>query len=151
MEAIKELVKLGLGISILAPWTCRKELDERSLVRCPSVVANSGAGGACCTGAERGSLSRRKTFIGLCEQVAERLRITLPIFRREFRKSLKSSIFASDVNTRLQVVDTSSSGHRAPSLVFFFFFFLYFRAGSNYFRAKSGLGSPPRSDIIYHT
>jgi DNA-binding transcriptional LysR family regulator len=35
MEAIKELVKLGLGISILAPWTARPELEERSLVALP--------------------------------------------------------------------------------------------------------------------
>lgn len=35
MEAIKELVKLGLGVSILAPWIARKELEERSLVCLP--------------------------------------------------------------------------------------------------------------------
>src|SRR5467141_3037113 len=32
MEAIKELVKLGLGVSILAPWITQKELQEKSLV-----------------------------------------------------------------------------------------------------------------------
>ncbi len=32
MEATKELVKLGLGVSIMAPWIARKELEERSLV-----------------------------------------------------------------------------------------------------------------------
>src|SRR5215831_13234827 len=31
MEAIKELVKLGLGISILAPWIAQRELAEGSL------------------------------------------------------------------------------------------------------------------------
>ena len=31
MEATKELVKLGLGISLLAPWIARKELEEGSL------------------------------------------------------------------------------------------------------------------------
>ena len=35
MEATKELVKLGLGVSVLAPWIARKELDERSLVSLP--------------------------------------------------------------------------------------------------------------------
>jgi len=35
MDAIKELVKLGLGISILAPWIVRKELTEGSLVALP--------------------------------------------------------------------------------------------------------------------
>ena len=35
MEAIKELVKLGLGVSILAPWTARKELESRALIGLP--------------------------------------------------------------------------------------------------------------------
>jgi DNA-binding transcriptional LysR family regulator len=35
MEATKELVKLGLGVSILAPWIARKELEEGSLVALP--------------------------------------------------------------------------------------------------------------------
>lgn len=35
MEAIKELVKLGLGISILAPWTVRAEMKAGTLVALP--------------------------------------------------------------------------------------------------------------------
>ena len=35
MEATKELVKLGLGVSILAPWIAQKELLEKSLVTLP--------------------------------------------------------------------------------------------------------------------
>ncbi len=35
MEATKELVKLGLGISILSPWIARKEIEEGSLVPLP--------------------------------------------------------------------------------------------------------------------
>ena len=35
MEAIKELVKLGLGVGILTPWIAQKELQERSLVSLP--------------------------------------------------------------------------------------------------------------------
>ena len=35
MEAIKELVKLGLGISILAPWCARQELASGALVALP--------------------------------------------------------------------------------------------------------------------
>ena len=35
MEATKELVKLGIGISILAPWIARKEIEEGSLVALP--------------------------------------------------------------------------------------------------------------------
>ncbi len=32
---MKELVKLGLGVGILAPWICRKELADGSLVALP--------------------------------------------------------------------------------------------------------------------
>ena len=35
MEAIKELVKVGLGLSILAPWLVRRELREGPLVPLP--------------------------------------------------------------------------------------------------------------------
>ena len=35
MEAIKELVKLGLGVSILAPWIARKEIESGVLVALP--------------------------------------------------------------------------------------------------------------------
>jgi DNA-binding transcriptional LysR family regulator len=35
MEATKELVKLGLGVSILAPWIARKEIEEGSLIALP--------------------------------------------------------------------------------------------------------------------
>ena len=35
VEAIKELVKLGLGVSILAPWVARREIEDGSLVALP--------------------------------------------------------------------------------------------------------------------
>jgi DNA-binding transcriptional LysR family regulator len=35
MEATKELVKLGVGVSILAPWIAKKEIEEGSLVTLP--------------------------------------------------------------------------------------------------------------------
>ncbi len=35
MEAIKELVKLGLGVTILAPWVARKEIESGELVALP--------------------------------------------------------------------------------------------------------------------
>ena len=35
MEATKELVKLGIGVSILAPWICKKEIEEGSVVAFP--------------------------------------------------------------------------------------------------------------------
>lgn len=71
MEAIKELVKIGLGAGIFAPWIAQKELAERSLVarslgarrlRRSWVVAHLKG--------RRLSLAE-ETFIGLCESVAE--------------------------------------------------------------------------------
>jgi DNA-binding transcriptional LysR family regulator len=74
MEAIKELVKLGLGVSILAPWIARKELEDGSLIALPL---------------GRRKLERRwgilhwrgrrlnladETFIGLCEAACVSLR-----------------------------------------------------------------------------
>jgi DNA-binding transcriptional LysR family regulator len=75
MEAIKELVKLGLGVSILAPWVARRELDEgslcalalgpRKLVRTWGILLRKG---------QPLSLAQQ-TFIGLCSAVVENLRL----------------------------------------------------------------------------
>jgi DNA-binding transcriptional LysR family regulator len=67
MEAIKELVKLGVGVSVVSPWIARKELEEQSMVALP-------------LGRKRlrrrwGILHRRgkrlslaeETFVGLCK------------------------------------------------------------------------------------
>lgn len=35
MEAIKELVKLGLGVSVVSPWIARKEIEDGSVVALP--------------------------------------------------------------------------------------------------------------------
>ncbi len=35
VEAIKELVKFGLGVGILAPWTARREVEHKSIVLLP--------------------------------------------------------------------------------------------------------------------
>lgn len=69
MEATKELVKLGLGVSILAPWIAQKETDEGSLVAFPlgrrklyrrwGVLHHRG---------RRLSLAE-ETFLGLCQSV----------------------------------------------------------------------------------
>jgi LysR family transcriptional regulator, low CO2-responsive transcriptional regulator len=73
IEAIKELVKLGLGISILAPWVAQKELAAGSLK-----ALNLGK-----TKLKRrwGILSRKgaplnlqqSTFVGLCRAVADNM------------------------------------------------------------------------------
>jgi LysR family transcriptional regulator, low CO2-responsive transcriptional regulator len=73
MEAIKELVKLGLGVSILAPWICEDEiadgslvalaLGRRKLVRSWGVMHWKG---------RRLNLAE-ETFVGLCRSVSENL------------------------------------------------------------------------------
>ena len=73
MEAIKELVKLGLGASILAAWTCRKEIEERSLVALPLGRRKlRRRWGVLYWRGRRLSLAE-ETFIGLCEQVGEKI------------------------------------------------------------------------------
>lgn len=73
MEAIKELVKLGLGISILTPWIVQEELREGSLVAVPLGRRKL---------TRRWSLMQSKgrplglagqTFLGLCRAVGENL------------------------------------------------------------------------------
>jgi DNA-binding transcriptional LysR family regulator len=73
MEAIKELVKLGLGVSILAPWTARKEIKDRSLVALPLGRRKlRRRWGVLHWRGRRLSLAE-ETFIGLCVSVSERL------------------------------------------------------------------------------
>ncbi len=73
MEATKELVKLGLGVSILAPWVTKKEVEEGSLVSLPlgrrklqrrwGILLREG---------RRLSLAE-ETFIGLCRSATAML------------------------------------------------------------------------------
>ena len=69
MEAIKEMVKLGLGISILAPWVARKELAEQSLIAFPlgKRKLKRRWGFLLCKG--RRLTLAQETFIGLCRSV----------------------------------------------------------------------------------
>jgi len=67
MEATKELVKLGLGISILAPWIARKEIEEGSLVALPLGRRKlERRWGILHWRGKRLNLAE-ETFIGLCE------------------------------------------------------------------------------------
>lgn len=73
MEAIKELVKLGLGVSILAPWTAQRELQGRSLIALPLGRRKlRRRWGVLHWRGRRLSLAE-ETFIGLCVAVSERL------------------------------------------------------------------------------
>jgi DNA-binding transcriptional LysR family regulator len=70
MEATKELVKVGLGASILAPWIARKEIEEGSLVALPlgRRKLRRRWGILHCRG-KRLNLAEQ-TLIGLCESAA---------------------------------------------------------------------------------
>ena len=73
MEAIKELVKLGLGISILAPWTAKKEIEAGSLVTLPLGRRKlKRRWGVLHWKNQRLNLAQ-ETFIRLCESVSERI------------------------------------------------------------------------------
>jgi DNA-binding transcriptional LysR family regulator len=75
IEAIKELVKLGLGVSILAPWVARRELAEGSLCALPLGRRKLGrCWGILYRKGQRLSLAQ-ETFIGLCTAVADNLQL----------------------------------------------------------------------------
>jgi DNA-binding transcriptional LysR family regulator len=75
IEAIKELVKLGLGVSILAPWVARRELTEGSLIALPLGPRKlQRTWGVLLRKEQRLSLAQ-ETFIGLCAAVSDNLRV----------------------------------------------------------------------------
>jgi DNA-binding transcriptional LysR family regulator len=70
MDATKELVKLGLGTSILAPWVARKELEDGSLIALPLGTRKlRRRWGILHWRAKRFNLAE-ETFIGLCDSAA---------------------------------------------------------------------------------
>ena len=73
MEAIKELVKLGLGISILAPWTAKKEIEAGSLVTLPLGRRKLKRRWGVLHWKGRRLDLAQETFIRLCESVSGRL------------------------------------------------------------------------------
>ncbi len=74
MEATKELVKLGLGVSILAPWVAQKEIEEGSLVALPLGRRKlQRTWGILHWHAKQLNLAE-ETFIGLCESFCAALR-----------------------------------------------------------------------------
>ena len=74
MEAIKELVKLGLGLSILAPWVAQKELADGSLRALPLGKRKlTRRWGILLRKGQRLSLAQ-ETFIGLCQAVSQNFR-----------------------------------------------------------------------------
>lgn len=73
MEAIKELVKLGLGVSVLAPWIAQKELQERSLVALPLGRRKLKRTWGILQWKSRRLSLAEQTFLGLCEAVTDDL------------------------------------------------------------------------------
>ncbi len=75
MEATKELVKLGLGVSILAAWIAKKELEEGSLMALPLGRRKlRRRWGVLHWRGKRLNLAE-ETFIGLCESACAPLRL----------------------------------------------------------------------------
>ncbi len=73
MEAIKELVKIGIGVGVLAPWVARQEVAEGSVFLVGmGRKALKRDWGVCYLKGRKPSLVE-ETFIGLCESVCEGL------------------------------------------------------------------------------
>jgi DNA-binding transcriptional LysR family regulator len=72
MEAIKELVKIGLGVGVLAPWIARAELESGALISLPlgDRPLHRTWGVAFLKG--RRLPLGEETFLGLCRTVTER-------------------------------------------------------------------------------
>lgn len=76
MEAIKELVKLGLGVSVVAPWIAAPEIAALSLVwlKMPGPPLRRNWVIACRAG-RRLSIAEQ-TFLGLCRSAAHNLALS---------------------------------------------------------------------------
>jgi DNA-binding transcriptional LysR family regulator len=71
--AIKELVKLGLGVSIMSQWIVRPELAEKSLVYLPLPGRKLKRTWCVASLAGRNLSVAEQTFVGLCESVGAQL------------------------------------------------------------------------------
>lgn len=71
MDAIKELVKVGLGISVLATWVARRELGERSLVSLPVGRRRLRRNWGVVHWKGRRLTLAEETFVGLCRAATE--------------------------------------------------------------------------------
>jgi DNA-binding transcriptional LysR family regulator len=77
MEAIKEMVKLGLGVGILAPWIAQKEIEEGSLVAIPAGRRKLRRHWGLSHWRSRRLSLPEETFAGLCKSVSDNLPLTL--------------------------------------------------------------------------
>ena len=74
MEAAKELVKLGLGVSILAPWIAHKEIEAGSVVALPLGPRKLQRYWGILRLEGRPLSLADETFLGLCESATAHLR-----------------------------------------------------------------------------
>ena len=77
MEAIKELVKLGLGVGILAPWIAQTEIEEGSLVAMPLGRRKLKRNWGLAHWQTRRLSLPEETFAGLCKSVSDNLPLNL--------------------------------------------------------------------------
>lgn len=78
MEAIKELVKIGIGVGVLAPWIARPELERGSLVSLALGARKlKRRWGVVHLKGRRLALAE-ETFVGLCVSVSEQLGLKAP-------------------------------------------------------------------------
>lgn len=77
MDAIKELVKLGLGISILAPWIAQAQIEEGSLVAIPLGRRKLKRNWGIAHWQSRRLSLPEETFAGLCKSVSDNLPLDL--------------------------------------------------------------------------
>lgn len=73
MEAIKELVKIGIGAGVLAPWIARTELENGSLISLPLGQRKLRRRWGVAHLKGRRLALGEETFVGLCASVSESL------------------------------------------------------------------------------
>jgi DNA-binding transcriptional LysR family regulator len=73
MEAIKELVKLGLGVSILAPWIAQDELRDNTLASFPLGRRKLKRHWGIVYRRHKRLNMAEETFVGLCKAVTQRI------------------------------------------------------------------------------
>ncbi len=79
MEAIKEVVKIGVGVGVLAPWIAQQELDSGALVALPIGPRRlTRQWGVAYTRTHTPTLAEQ-TFIGLCRALTEETRFNAPL------------------------------------------------------------------------
>jgi DNA-binding transcriptional LysR family regulator len=68
-EAIKELVKLGLGVALVAPWIVRAEIKSRELVAVPLAKGRVRRQWVVAHLRDKPQTLAEQTFMGLCREV----------------------------------------------------------------------------------